>query len=249
MEIEEQQWSKALVFCPHPDDAEFSAGGTMAKWSDEGKEVILCVVTNGAMGNNDPNVDREWLIKTRREEQQKAAAINGVKDVIFLGYEDGHIEDNHELRRDMIREIRRHKPDLVMGPDPSMWYFAPFYLNHPDHRAVGAAFIAAVNPGATTLPLYRSELYDKGFEPHQVSFCLLTFSPSPDYFVDIAPNIERKIDSIMVHNSQTPEFRPGMSDRIKEMSAMYAGLSGKGYEFAEGYKYFYFEKGSIPDRQ
>lgn len=237
------EWQRALIFVPHPDDAEFSMGGTMAKWAAEGKELILVVVTNGAMGNNDPNVDRDWLIETRKQEQRKAAQITGVKEVIFFGYEDGHIEDTHELRRDMSREIRRWKPDVVAGPDPSLWYFAPFYINHPDHRAVGEAFCAAVNPGATTVPLYREELYDKGFEPHQVSVCLLTFPKEPDFFIDITEHIDAKIESVMVHLSQTPEFRPGTDERIKEMSSRIAQMSGQDFQYAEGFKYFFFEKG------
>src|SRR5439155_9432650 len=181
----ERRFAKALVFTPHTDDAELCGGATMAKWASEGTEVVLCVVTDGARGCNDPSVGRDELIATRQAGQRAAAGMLGVSEVIFLGYEDGYVEDSHELRRDMIREIRRHRPDVVVGPDPSMFYFGQQYMNHPDHRRVGEAFLAAVNPGATTVPLYREELYDKGFEPHQVKAVLLSLTTNGDFTVDI----------------------------------------------------------------
>src|SRR5438093_1866595 len=178
----------------------------MAKWAAEGKEIVLCVVTNGAMGSNEPGVGREDLITTRKLEQKHAASILGVKDVVFLGYEDGAVEDSHELRCDMIREIRRHKPDLVVGPDPTTFYVDQFYLNHPDHRRVGEAFLAAVNPGATTVPLYRTELYDQGFEPHQVKACLLALSANGDYAIDVDGFLEAKVAALGKHVSQMADW-------------------------------------------
>lgn len=232
-------FSKALVFCPHPDDAELACGGTMARWASEGKEVTLCVVTNGAAGSNDPSVRRDELIRTRRREQREAAALVGVKEVIFLGYEDGSVEDSHELRRDIIREIRRHKPDVVVGPDPSMYYAGHWYVNHPDHRKVGEAFLAAVNPGATALPLYRAELYEKGFEPHGAKVCLLSLSPASDYFVDITAFIDVKIAALRAHESQMGEF-VGLNDLVKGMADMMAEGAGRAYSYAEGFKAFFF---------
>jgi LmbE family N-acetylglucosaminyl deacetylase len=243
---DELEFSKALVFCPHPDDGEFSAGGTMAKWASEGKEVILCVVTNGAAGSNDPTVERDWLISTREQEQRAAAKIIGLADVIFLGHEDGFVSDSHELRRDMIREIRRIKPEVAVGLDPTTYYFVQRYINHPDHRAVGEAFLAAVNPGATTVPLYRDELYDKGFEPHQLKACLLGFTTQPDYFVDISEQFETKLQAIMAHKSQMGDDEQRIRTLLEGMGGMIGGASGKGYKFAEGFKIFNFESNDIP---
>lgn len=242
------EFSKVLVFCPHPDDGEFLAGGTIAKWAAEGKEVVLCVVTNGAAGSNDPTVEREWLIRTRENEQREAASIVGISEVVFLGYEDGHVEDSHELRRDMIREIRRFKPEVVVGLDPTTFYFAQRYVNHPDHRKVGEAFLAAVNPGATTVPLYRADLYDQGFEPHQVKACLLGFSASPDYFVDIADTIEIKIKALKAHATQMKNF-DRLEENVKMMSRMIAGASDQQVEFAEGFKAFFFDREEPPDAE
>lgn len=237
-------FQSVLVFCPHPDDAEFLCGGSMAKWASEGKEINVVIVTDGSAGHNDPDVDIRWLVETRREEQRAASEILGVKDVIFLGYRDGYVEDSHELRRDMIREIRRHKPDLVVGLDPTTYYFAQRYINHPDHRKVGEAFLAAVNPGATTVPLYREELFDQGFAPHRIKLCLLGFTTSPDYFVDITEFMDAKIAAISAHDSQMKNMDAvaTIGNRVKEMGQMVAQASSQNYQYAEGFKLFNFQR-------
>jgi LmbE family N-acetylglucosaminyl deacetylase len=235
---------KILVFTPHPDDAEIASGGAIARWASEGREVVLCVVTNGAMGSNDPSVARADLITTRQLEQEHAASILGIKDVVFLGYEDGAVEDSHDLRRDMIREIRRHKPDLVVGPDPATYYFDQFYLNHPDHRRVGEAFLAAVNPGAATLPLYRSELYDQGYPPHQVKGCLLSFSLNADYMVDITPFIDAKVQALRAHASQMSQWGE-LEDFVRGLGEQMASLGGADFTYAEAFKAFSFEGGLV----
>lgn len=235
-------FNKVMVFFAHPDDGEFMAGGTIARWASEGKEIVLCVVTNGSHGSNDPSVKREDLIAAREQEQQAAAKITGVKDIVFLGYEDCHVADSHDLRRDMIREMRRLKPDVVIGPDPTTFFFAQRYINHPDHRYVGQALCAALSPGVTTVPIYRSELYDKGFEPHEVKAALFAMSPDPDLYIDITDSIEKKIEAIMAHFSQAPEFRADLSERMKEWAAQAAASSGHDYKYAESFKAIYFRE-------
>jgi LmbE family N-acetylglucosaminyl deacetylase len=240
-EQRELEFSKALVFGSHPDDAEFTSGGTIARWTSEGRDVVICVVTNGAAGSNDSDVERDWLIETRRKEQAAAADVLGVSDVVWLGYEDGYVEDSHELRRDMIREIRRHKPEVVLGPDPSTFYFEQRYVNHPDHRHTGEAFLAAVNPGAATTPLYRSELFDKGFEPHALKACLLGVTTRPDYYVDVTGHMGTKIRSLEAHQSQVGHW-PDVGMRVEEMGAVVAERSGLPYKYAEAFKALFFTR-------
>ena len=237
---EERRFAKALVFTPHPDDAELMAGATMAKWAAQGTEVILVVVTNGAMGSNDPAVTRDDLIATRQREQRAAADLIGVREVVFLGYEDGYVEDSHDLRRDMIREIRRYQPDVVMSMDPAMFYAGQQYVNHPDHRAVGMAFCAAVNPGATTVPLYRAELYDQGFAPHQVKACLLGLSTNADYVVDIDGLLDLKVQALRTHASQMADWE-GLEGFVQGLAAMSAAPSGGTVTQAEAFKAFFFD--------
>jgi LmbE family N-acetylglucosaminyl deacetylase len=236
------KFNTALVFFAHPDDGEFMAGGSMARWAAEGKKVILCVVTNGSHGSNDPTVTREALIAARMKEQREAAAITGIHDVVFMGYEDCYVEDSHDLRRDMIREIRRYKPEVVVGPDPTMYFFDGQYVNHPDHRAVGLAVCAAINPGSSTVPLYREQLYDQGFGPHKARWLLLGFTPNPDYYVDISGQIDVKTRSVFVHDSQFPGAGSGsergqeIANRVKDMAGMMGEQSGQGYKYAEAFK-------------
>lgn len=240
--MSELEFEKVLVFFAHPDDGEFMAGGSMVQWAAEGKEIVLCVVTNGSHGSNDPDFPREALIAARESEQREAAKITGISDVIFLGYEDCHVEDSHELRRDMIREIRRFKPDVVVGPDPTMYFYADMYINHPDHRKVGEALCAAISPGAPTVPMYREELYDRGFEPHHIKAALFGFSPSPNYYVDIEKAIDTKIEAVTVHQSQTPEFGSKLAERMKFMAGVMAEGAHPPLKYAESYRAIYFRE-------
>lgn len=239
--MKELEFDKVLVFFAHPDDGEFMAGGSMVRWAAEGKEIVLCVVTNGSHGSNDPSVTREALIAERMNEQREAAKITGISDVVFLGYEDCYVEDSHDLRRDIIREIRRFKPDVVVGPDPTMYFFANRYVNHPDHRKVGEAMCAAINPGSPTVPLYREELFDKGFLPHEAKLLLLGFTPNPDYFVDITDHIETKIKAVAIHNSQIPGFGEDLGARIREIAKAMASSSEEEFEYAEAFRTIYLQ--------
>jgi LmbE family N-acetylglucosaminyl deacetylase len=236
---EELEFSKALIVGSHPDDAEFTAGGTIAKWTAEGREVVLVIVTNGSAGSNDPAVERDWLIETRRKEQEAAAEVLGISEVVWLGYEDGYVEDSHELRRDLIREMRRFKAEVVIGPDPSTFYFEQRYVNHPDHRHTGEAFLAAVNPGASTTPLYRPELHDKGFEPYDIKACLLSVTTKPDYFVDVTAFMDRKIAALVAHHTQVGHWT-NVGKRVREMSRFMATAAAAEYEYAEAFKALYF---------
>ena len=236
------EFDKALVFFAHPDDGEFMAGGSMIKWVAEGKEIILCVVTNGAMGSNDPAMTREKLISSRMDEQWEAAKINGISDVVFLGYEDCMVEDSHDLRRDIIREIRRHKPDVVIGPDPTMYFFADAYINHPDHRKVGDALCAAISPGAATVPLYREELYEKGFPPHHLKAALFGMTNRPNYWVDIEDHMETKIKSVSVHHTQTPEFGDQFANRMRAIASLSAEGSDQEIKYAEAFRVINFRE-------
>lgn len=235
---------KVLCFSPHPDDTEIMCGGLVARFASEGAEVILCVVTNGACGSNDPAVKRDDLIATREREQRNAAVLMGVSEVIFLGYEDGFLENSHDLRRDIIREVRRHKPDVVLGPDPALYYLEQWYVNHPDHRRLGEALLAAVNPGISTVPLYRAELYDKGFLPHTLKACLLMGSPNSDLFIDIGDYLGAKIAALDAHESQREGW--GVSeDAVKGLGRL-ASVQGKcSFAYAEAYKALFFSPPSL----
>lgn len=218
-----------LVIAAHPDDIEFGAAGTIARWTDEGAQVVFCMVTNGAAGSNKPEADLAELIRIRQEEQCAAAALLGVHDVRFLGYPDGVLQPTLEVRRDLTRIIRELKPDRVMIQDPTLVLAGDFYINHPDHRAAGEAALYAVFPSAGTRPIFP-ELLAEGYEPHDVSELWLQFSEKAETVVDITPQIERKIAALLCHKSQVG---PEVADMIRGWDRE-AGKA-HGYTYAESY--------------
>lgn len=221
---------KILVIHAHPDDIEFGSGGTIAKWTDEGNEVIYCLVTDGGAGSNKPDADLPGLIKQREAEQLEAAAILGVHDVRFLGYADGTMQPTLELRRDLTRLIREIRPDRVVCSDPTLVFAGNGYINHPDHRAVAEAAIYAVFPSAGTRPIFP-ELLAEGYEPHDVSELYLQFTEKPDLFVDISDQLERKIQALMCHKSQ---LGPEVPEMVRKWDAEIG--KEKGFAAAESFR-------------
>ncbi len=226
--------SRILVIAAHPDDIEFGAGGSIARWADEGVQVTYCIVTDGAAGSNDPNTNREDLIRIRREEQMAAARVVGVHDVRFLGYADGTLQPTLELRRDLTRLIRELRPDRVLCFDPTeVFVQAPGfgdYINHPDHRAAAEAAIYAVFPSAETRPIFP-ELLDEGLEPYHVPevYFILTTRQANEY-VDITATQERKIEALRCHASQ-------LGGQDLEFVRKWGAEAGKaaGYPYAESF--------------
>jgi LmbE family N-acetylglucosaminyl deacetylase len=228
---------RALVVVAHPDDPEFGFGASIASLADGGAEVYYCICTDGSQGGEDPSVPDEKLTATRYEEQRAAAEVLGVRDVVFLGFRDGYLEPNVDLRRAITREIRRFKPDLVMTHHPLRATSVPIGASHPDHLAVGEATLAAVYPDARN-PRAYSELLAQGFEPHRVREVWLPGFEAADVFIDATPYIERKIQAVMCHTSQfagrpvTDGDGPDkwIRDRMKQVGER------AGYEYAEGFK-------------
>ena len=109
---------RVLAVVSHPDDAEFLAGSTIALLTAAGARVDYVVTTDGARGTEDPDVTPEHLSATRRAEQRAAADILGVTDIVHLDYPDGYLQPTLDLRRDITRQIRRFRPDLVITQNP-----------------------------------------------------------------------------------------------------------------------------------
>jgi len=221
---------RVLVIVAHPDDIEFGMAGSIARWVNDGAQVTYCLVTDGSAGSNDPNTDWDELIKVRHEEQCAAAEKVGVTDVRFLGYKDGTLQPTLEVRRDLTRLVREIKPDRVLAQDPTTVFFRDTYVNHPDHRAAGEAAIYAVFPSAPSRPIFP-ELLDEGYEPHEVKELYLALTPEPTVFVDITAQMDRKIESLLCHQSQVGEE---VSDWVREWSSE----AGKrlGVQYAEGFR-------------
>lgn len=238
-----QAMQLAMVVVAHPDDAEFMAAGTIARWTQDGCRVVYVLCTSGDKGSADISASPARLAELRQHEQQRAAATLGVHEVVFLGHEDGVLQNSIDLRRDIVRQIRRFKPDAVICQDPTMRWFGQQYLNHPDHRAAGDACLDAVYPSARD-PHVFSELLAEGLYPHKVREVYLSGSLHADMWVDITPTIERKIAALLEHKSQMGEDAEQSLDFVRVMAreaAQQARANGhqvEGMEYAEAFKYF-----------
>jgi LmbE family N-acetylglucosaminyl deacetylase len=196
---------RALAILAHPDDAEFLAGGTIATWIAAGWEVAYLLCTRGDGGTDDPAITTEQLAALRQAEQQQAAALLGVTSVEFLDYPDGQLQHTLDLRRQLTRAIRRHRPDRLLCFDPQTHWF-PDYVNHPDHYTSGEAALAAAFPTARER-LAFPELLAEGLGPHKVMEIWLVGSLQPNHWVDISATLERKIAAMLAHASQVGDGR------------------------------------------
>jgi LmbE family N-acetylglucosaminyl deacetylase len=220
-----------MVIVAHTDDAEFMAAGAVALWARDGTEVTYVVVTNGDKGSDDPSVTGEQLAAIRQAEQRRAAGSLGVKEVLFLGYEDSMLQPTLELRREVARVIRAHRPHTVVTFDPTTRFITDNYPNHPDHRATGDATVDAVFPAARDR-LTFPELLDEGLEPHKVRELWLGASTSPNHWVDIESVLAQKIAALRMHESQLGEF--SVEEFIPQMSR--AQAEGSPYTLAESFR-------------
>lgn len=225
---------RILVIAAHPDDIEFGVAGTVARWIDEGAHVTYCVVTDGSAGSNEPGIDLAVLAQQRQAEQLEAAAIVGVRDVRFLGYQDGVLQPSMELRRDLTRLIREVRPYRVVCQDPTSVFVGDVYINHPDHRAAGEAAIYAVFPYAETRPAFP-ELLAEGYEPHHVTELYLNLTLQPNLKVDISSTIDRKIAALLCHKSQVSADNV---DWIRQRNAEMG--EDAGYAYAEAFRVMRF---------
>ncbi len=185
--------SSALTISAHPDDAEFGAGATIARWAAVGCEVTMLVVTDGSKGSWDPDEDRDALVARREQEQAAAAAELGAVLTVHLGEVDGELEYSSDLRSAIALEIRRHKPEVVLSHDP--WQR---YQMHPDHRATGFAAVDGVVSAREPLALT-----DSGLEAHRPSALLLWSADEPDHAEPVDPQWEEvKVRALLCHSSQ-----------------------------------------------
>ncbi|NTU63309.1 MAG: PIG-L family deacetylase, partial [Chloroflexi bacterium] len=125
----------AMTIFAHPDDAEFTIGGTIAKWAAAGCEITMLLCTSGNVGTHDPKYTLKTLTKTRETEQQAAADFFGVKHVVFLRYDDCALEPSLDLSRKVVREIRQYKPEVVLCGDPEGW-FTFQHAGNPSYRYI-----------------------------------------------------------------------------------------------------------------
>ena len=217
----------AMVIVAHPDDAEFTMAGTVARWVSDGCEVTYVLCTDGNAGSHEPGMTRAKLAEIRRVEQRAACEMLGVKEVVFLGYDDGQLQPTLELRRDLVAQIRRYKPEVVLTSDPTRLFGSERYINHPDHRAAGQAAVDAIAPGSA-MPL----LWPEVGEPHRVHKVYVYGNSEPNVWVDITATIGQKIAALKKHASQMGDWDP--TERIEGWNAEVG--KEKGLEYAESFR-------------
>ncbi len=222
----------AMVIMAHPDDIEFSCAGTIARWVRAGCKVIYILVTSGDVGIAEPGMTRARAAEIREAEQLAAAEVVGVSEVIFLREPDGMLENTLTLRKRLVREIRRYKPEVVICGDPTVMWVGENYINHPDHRAAAGAAVDAIFPAAGQPNLFE-ELADEGLTAHKVrKVYVQSWNEQADTFVNISETIDLKVESLRKHISQMKDWDP--EPMIKEWAA--AAAKGKEMAYAEGYR-------------
>lgn len=222
----------AMAIVAHPDDIEFSCAGTLARWANEGARISYVLCTSGDVGIDTLGMTRERAAEIREAEQKQAAAIVGATEVIFLREPDGMLQPTLDLRRRLVREIRRFKPEVVIVGDPTIVWAGSDYINHPDHRAAAAAALDAVFPAAGQPNLFE-EIAAEGFLAHKPRKVYVTVWDShAEVYVNIESTIEIKIAALRAHISQMKDWDPA------EMVKGWAVDSARGKEmaYAEGFR-------------
>lgn len=225
---------RILLMTAHPDDADIMAGGTVARWTDEGHEVHSVMFTRGDKGHDDVGMTPERVAAMREAEQRAAAAILGVQRLTFLSFSDGELAwAGPALAEIATRLVREDRPDIIVTHDP--FAGAPSYgvpQLHPDHRAIGAAVLDACYfraPG----PLYYPAHAAAGLAPHRVHELLLIMGEHRDHAVDITSTFARKVQAVRAHESQFGR-RPDLEGFLRGLATR-AGASFR-VPLAEAFK-------------
>ncbi len=224
-----QRPATVLTIGAHPDDAEFGAGATLARWNAEGTSTTMLIVTDGSKGSWDPEVPNSDLVAARHAEQERAAAALGVASVIHLDLVDGELEYTMALRKEIATHIRRIKPDVVLSHDP--WQR---YQLHPDHRATGLAAVDAVVSAREPRAYQELEL-----PAHRPTALLLWSADEPDHCEPVAPEwFDLKVEALLCHSSQSAttmgDADAGPESRLRFVDALAAWLADNGERFGIG---------------
>jgi LmbE family N-acetylglucosaminyl deacetylase len=215
-----------MVIVAHPDDIEYGMAGTIARWTRAGAKVCYVLCTDGDAGFTDPSITRQRAAEIRRIEQTNAARVVGVEELVFLGHPDGLLFNTLELRRQLVREIRRFKPDTLVTLHPTRVFSGTTYINHPDHRAAGQAALDAAFPAAI-MPQVFPEFEAEGLTPHRVRHVFVRTWEEANVFIDITQTIDLKICALQAHKSQVGGRDIGK--RIRDWAAENGQAAGLTY--------------------
>jgi LmbE family N-acetylglucosaminyl deacetylase len=221
----------AMAIVAHPDDIEFTCAGTLARWAQAGAKTYYVICTSGEVGISKNSMTREKAMEIRESEQRRAAEIASAQEVVFLRHPDGLLEATMALRKDLVRQIRRFKPEVIITGDPVVVWAGEGYINHPDHRAAAQAALDAAFPAAGQPHLFQ-ELEEEGLVAHKVRKIYAYSREHVDQYINIDDTIEVKIEALRAHASQMKDWDP--APRIKEWASEIArGLEA---EYVEAFR-------------
>lgn len=221
----------AMAIVAHPDDIEFSCAGTLARWARAGTRVSYVLCTSGDVGIDEPGMTRARATEIREAESREAARIAGASEIIFLREPDGMLQPTLELRKKLVREIRRFRPEVIICGDPTVVWAGEDYINHPDHRAAATAALDAAFPAAGQPNLFE-ELAQEGLRAHKPRKVFVNVWDGGEHFINIEETIQVKIDALRAHKSQMRDWDP------EKLIREWASDAGKGKEmsYAEGFR-------------
>lgn len=212
--LHDERPQRLLVIVAHPDDADFAAAGSVARWVAQGTVAELVCCTSGDAGADDATTDPLALAATREAEQRAAADIVGYAGVTFLHRPDGALANDLALREQLVRVIRAFRPDAVAAPDPRVLIHEGGIVNHVDHRVAGEAAIDAVYPAAQNPMAFPHLVRSEGLEPQHVRRLYLFWTEHANAVVDISDTLETKLRALAAHASQTRE-PGGLADHAR----------------------------------
>jgi len=226
-----------LAVGAHPDDMEFGASGTIAKWVEEGATCYYFICTDGSRGSSDPKMTYKRLSDIRRKEQEQACKVLGVKKAFFLNHPDTQLVADLVLKEEIVRVIREIRPNIVITMDPTFYFTTNLigwntgFVNHTDHRAAALATMDACFPLSRDRLTFQ-EHEKEGLKPHKVEELLFVSVQKKDFIVDITKTFAKKIKALSLHKSQFENFKE-IEERVTAR-AKFWGRS-KGHKFAENF--------------
>lgn len=230
-----------MAIFAHPDDIEFGCAGTIAKWVKAGARAAYVLVTSGDVGIATAGMTKAEAAKIREAETLEAANTIGVTDVTFFREPDCMVENTLDLRKRLVAQLRRFRPEVIICGDPTMVFTPHGRINHPDHRAVAGAAIDAVFPSSGQPNLFQ-ELEEEGLYAHKVRNVYVQAYGEGKTAVDITSTINLKIEALKKHASQVAAI-PKIAERMLERAAERAKETE--YQYAEVFRVITLESDDI----
>ncbi|MDS0136147.1 PIG-L family deacetylase [Amycolatopsis sp. CM201R] len=215
--LPEESFRRVLCVVAHPDDMEYGTSAAVARWTARGIEVGYLLLTRGEAGMPNPP---EETARLRAAEQQAACTVVGVEHLTILEHPDGVLVYGLDLRRDICREIRRFRPDVVYGTGFEVE--TPWGFDQADHRAAGLATLDAIRDAGNRW-VFPEQIDDEGLEPHSARWYLTPGMTNPTHGVDVTGEpLRRGVASLEAHAAYLAALpdHPAPADFIPQFAAM-----------------------------